>query len=205
MSGLHLLSHRTLVAISLAVGVAAPPVASAYCESAKNRLWSAPTAAKNLIFNQLVPSGMRSWIDTAVKSWNMSDSKLVYGTVTYAANWADQPFSGQYADFVSHGFPDTLPAVSQGMDASPTHDKGRLTLNSSFTWKTDGTQSIDWKIADVATVVIHEVGHFNGLSHPDQRSDGITAEENASVMTVVKTETRRYLNSDDSTFQKLRY
>jgi hypothetical protein len=147
---------------------------------------------------------MRTVIEVAIKSWNMSGSALVYGTPTYAANFASQPLFGQYMSFTSVGLPDTLPAVSSKRDVTPTHPNGQLRLNSSFTWIND-TQNIPWKIADTATVVIHEIGHFNGMSHPENCSDGITANEAASVMTVVNSTLRRYLNVDDTTYQRWRY
>jgi hypothetical protein len=202
----RLLDHWARVTVAAAIGLTAmaSSEAAAYCITTKNNPWSSPGSAKNIVFNTLVPSSMRTVIEVAIKSWNMSGSALVYGTPTYAANFASQPFFGQYMSFTSVGLPDTLPAVSSKMDVTPTHPNGQLGLNSSFTWTND-TQNIPWKIADAATVVIHEIGHFNGMSHPENCSDGITANEAASVMTVVNSTLRRYLNVDDTTYQKWRY
>ncbi len=147
---------------------------------------------------------MRSILDVTFSLWNMSASTLVYGSPTYAANFASQPFFGQYTSFTALGFPDTLPAVSSKMDVSPTHPNGALALNSNFSW-INGSQNIPFKIADTATVVVHEIGHFNGLSHPDNCSDGITSAEQAAVMTVIETGIRREPRADDIAYQTWRY
>jgi hypothetical protein len=159
-----------------------------------------------MVFNELVPSTMRSWIDGAVRTWNMSGSALTYGAVTFASNWASQPVSGQYASFTSLGFNNTVPGVSQGMHVSP-HSTGRMTLNSNFTWRTNGDHSVPWNIADVATVVVHETGHLNGLTHPEVCGQyrTLTADEQASVMRVIDIGIRRALSADDVAYQQWRY
>jgi hypothetical protein len=175
----------------------------AYCLTADATPWS-NTNTKTIALNTSFPSAMRTPLDVAIKQWNMTQSALVYATPVYTTGWQVYAFNGQLTSFTAAGLPDTLPGYASGAGASPWHSGGSLMLNSEFTW-VNGSQNIPFKIADTATVVVHEVGHFNGLSHPTRCTDGVTADEAASVMTAINTGTRRYVNADDIAYQRWRY
>lgn len=95
----------------------------------------------------------------------------------------------------------TAPGYAQrSFISGTTHDQGDLWLSDRYEW-INGNQNVTGGVADTATVVVHEMGHFTGLAHPNPGpcTDGTdyTAAEQFAVMTTVNTGTRRFLTTDD--------
>lgn len=183
----------TVLATAL-VGIAASS-ASAYCTSGMVK-WKT-SGTKTLGANTNFPSGLRNGLRGGLTQWNRSGSDLRYAAPVYTGGWQIYTFRASYSYSSLLG---SVPGYASTQRVGSRHTGGTLYLSNRFRW-VNGSQDIRAGIADVQTVVVHEVGHFNGLAHPwkPHCSDGTayTAAEKASVMTAITTGTRRALNSDD--------
>ncbi|GAB7107237.1 hypothetical protein JCM4814A_55510 [Streptomyces phaeofaciens JCM 4814] len=182
------------VIATVLVGATASP-AQAYCRTGMTK-WNA-TGAKTIGANTTFPSGMRNGLNGGLKQWNRSGSALTYNSPVYTGGWQIYAFRASYSYTSLMG---SAPGYASAQRSGGTHNGGTLYLSNRFTW-VNASQNIGEGKADVQTVVVHEVGHFNGLAHPwaPHCSDGsaYTDAEKKSVMTAINTGTRRALNSDD--------
>lgn len=193
-------STPAFAALSFLSTATAPP-SSAFCISGMSRWVNDRTyvAAISTGF----PTSMRSGTKAAALAWNnVSGSSLKTG-YTVSASYATYPLQIRYqwpttlSDFV-----DEVPGWASKGGAAGKYNQtwDHVYLNPTFTW-VNGSQNIGKKIADVQTVVIHELGHVHGLAHPapGHCTDGTayTSAEKISVMTAINTGTRRNLTADD--------
>ncbi|MEJ3750654.1 matrixin family metalloprotease [Actinomycetes bacterium KLBMP 9797] len=184
----------TLVAGVLAVA-AAP--ASAFCTNGFTT-WRDPSVARVLGVPTTFPTAMRSGLEGGISQWNRSQSVLHYNPPDYVVSWPHFKFRGEhrYSSIMGSAPGYALREAIVGN----THDFGHLFLSDRFTW-VNGNQDILGGKADTRTIVVHEMGHFTGLNHPDPTVclDGTpyTEAETFSVMTTINTGTRRFLTTDD--------
>ncbi len=174
-------------------------LAGAYCITASANPWTS-AGTKTLYANPAIPLAIRSSIADALSRWNISGSALVYDPPVFTASWAIYSFRADWVSFASVPLSNTLAGYASGAGTSPSHSGGLLLLNSYWTWVTNGTQDVANHIADTATIVVHELGHFNGLSHQVD-CPPVTTAEAASVMVPVLTGQRWLPNIDDFTYQ----
>lgn len=183
----------TVIATAL-VGATASP-AQAYCRTGMVK-WNA-AGAKTIGANTTFPSGLRNGLNGGLKQWNRSSSALKYNSPDYTSGWMIYAFRASYSYTSLMG---NAPGYAATQRSGSTHNGGTLYLSSRFRW-VNASQNISEGKADVQTVAVHEVGHFNGLAHPwaPHCTDGTsyTDAEKKSVMTAIGTGTRRALNSDD--------
>ncbi|MFH9014363.1 matrixin family metalloprotease [Streptomyces sp. NPDC017943] len=169
--------------------------AEAYCRSGMVKWNSA--GAKTIGANTTFPSGLRAGLNGGLKQWNRSGSALKYNSPVYTGGWQIYAFRASYSYTSLMG---SAPGYAATQRSGSTHKGGTLYLSNRFRW-VNGSQNISQGKADVQTVAVHEVGHFNGLAHPwaPHCTDGssYTDAEKKSVMTAINTGTRRALNSDD--------
>jgi hypothetical protein len=183
------------VVASLIAGYGSP--ASAFCTT-DFTTWRDPGTARVMGVSTTFPSGMRSGLEGGISQWNRSGSILHYNPPDYVVTWPHYKFMGEFRYSSIMG---SAPGYSvRDAFRGNTHDFGTLFLSDRYTW-INGSQDIRGGVADTRTIVVHEMGHFTGLNHPDPAycTDGstYTVGEQYSVMTPINTGTRRFLTTDD--------
>ncbi len=156
-----------------------------------------------------VPSGWTSAIDASRSQWNgITGSSFSYSAPVRVTG--PLPPAGGHGTAIRYydihtndGIPLSTPAWTSNLDPlSVNHSIAYVNLSSKWSWNTSGTLNQATHTADVRTVVVHEMGHANGLAHPWQSNcagaggRSMSAAEQASVMNVTFTQ-KWNTNSDD--------
>lgn len=182
-----------LLTPGLYVGLTAQP-ANAYCWLGDK--WSTATPHE-LWADTTISSTWSTHIDAMRQLWN-APSKWRFSTY-YPPGYYGPPYRGgwiAYVDLESSGI-DSIPAATQSnwgtdMQWADTY------LSDDWTWNTTGTMSESLKKADLRTVVLHELGHWLSLDHPNQCDGGVmTTAEVAAVMNANWT-SKQTLRADDN-------
>ncbi|GHJ48679.1 hypothetical protein Cs7R123_60210 [Catellatospora sp. TT07R-123] len=156
-----------------------------------------------------VPTAWTSAIDSSRQQWNgISGSGFSYSAPVRVTG--PLPPAGGHGTAVRYyniqandGIPANTPAWTSNLDPlSVNHGIAYVNLSNQWSWNTTGTLNQASRVADVRTVVTHEMGHANGLAHPWQgncsgsANRSMTDAEKASVMNVTWVK-KWTTNSDD--------
>ncbi|MDQ1711005.1 MAG: hypothetical protein QOE45_455 [Frankiaceae bacterium] len=180
-----------LVATPVAVVMTAQP-ASAYCwlgdkwsTASPHEVWADTTIPGT--WSPIVSASVTAW-NNATGSWNASYIPPGNFGPPYRGGWVAR------IDFSNAGYADvpasTLSNWTSNMTWADTY------LNTDWSWNTSGTMNQAGKNVDVRTIVIHELGHWLSLDHPNQCGSMTTNEINA-VMNPNWTN-KPNLNADDN-------
>lgn len=178
--------RRALVASLMVTGgavVAIPAPASAYCVDSMTK-WDRP--GDHVV---AYPPGMFTPAEeTVFVASAFQWSRFHQGNLRYTAeatpDAALRYFRVSRVDFFQLGWPNTPGMAWRGINAdNMTHSQAEIYLNTEWTFNLFGVFNQARRVADLRTVVIHELGHTVGLN--DQRVTAcapMTVSESNSVM-----------------------
>jgi matrixin len=169
------LAIATTVAAVGSVSLAEP--AQAYCTQARWRF-----NVYTMYVRPSVPSSWQTSVQAAMHQWNgIPGSSLQLWGPVFNSNIANPEFLLYTANFGAYGLPD-VPGATLGLANSGTHSTAEVLFNTNFGWNISGTMNQATRQVDVRTIAVHEIGHANGVNHPQVCGSPFTAEEQASVM-----------------------
>lgn len=181
-----------VTSMMLAVSCAAP--AGAYVLI--GRVWSSTTNAKSpYVLASNIPSTWTAKLSSSNLKWNLvSNSSLKTSSVIVTSStstFINAAFTIDRQDLVQAYGLDVAGLTSGVYTGS---NSARIHLNSGWTWSTSFNQAN--QIADLESVVVHELGHAYGLNEALSGTGPFTAAAVASVMNA-NYSVKRTPNTDD--------
>jgi hypothetical protein len=189
-------------AVLLAFAAAAP----AHAYWAWGRTWTSPSTVRYVYgWAASFTSAEELIVNRAAAAYNLTaGSTLRVGGATFTSSVSALDNAAfQIARAIpTNDFPNNAPGWAwRGQDDPRINFSNRaiVFLNPRWTWST--YFNINYGVADLETVVLHEFGHTHGLGHPFQKcglpSCSMTKRETASVMNSLGANIRRDLAQDD--------
>ncbi len=195
------------VAVITGLLVVAAPPSESYCTIGWTR-WSSgntpPVAVWSSVpgsWDSSINNSRVEWDNQTVNAWWPHTSTL---NIPYPEFNPYGPYQWNmyYGNFVSWGIPNSWPGATYNGSGS-THSTSSMYFNSNWSWNFNGTLNEASMQADVHTVVMHEMGHANGLGHPWDCGSMTTAEQQSAMNADF---TRKWdINSDDAAGIHARY
>lgn len=182
--------------IALTTGLAATPItAEAY--QLIGRVWTSTSTAKvPYALSSGLPLELRNAVSQANQKWNaLPGSTLKTGALVVTSNvdlYASAQLTVAYRD-TEAAYGVYAPAVTSYVSTSS--NRAHIDFSNKWSWSTSFNQSA--KIADTASVAVHEFGHAYGLNHMDVAPGPYSATQIAAVMNP-NYQVKRTPNSDDA-------
>ncbi|MCE1173935.1 MAG: matrixin family metalloprotease [Propionibacteriales bacterium] len=184
------LALACLFVLALVASIAPAPAAEADCTTnfKWNQSWAMLRGAENL------PSSWDSSIKAAAAQWSGVPG------ADWRVSWLGIGFigpiiGGDISKSTPAGGFGGAPAVTVLVASGGNLSSSNIFLNPAYTWNTSGTMNQASQKADVRTVVVHELGHWVVLNHPNQ-CGAMTSAETASAMNP-NWKKKWTINSDD--------
>ena len=199
----RLVSAAVAAAMGLVVtqGVSGADQAQAACTVGMGRWFVSENTPH---FGSSIPSTWNATVTAAMSRWNgIPGSTLDYRPPQFNSAVTNADFQIHQVSLSSVGLPD-VPGLADGSQV-PNHKTVRIALSSDFSWNTAGVMDQVNRMADVETILVHEVGHASGLAHPAVCGAGRpTTAEQAGVMFVTWT-TKHIPSTDEKAAIAARY
>lgn len=193
------MKHKLLptIGLTLALGVGlalSPNTAEAY--QLIGKVWTSTTSVKVPYAHSAgLPSTMHSAISLANQKWNsLSGSTLKTGALVVTSSvdvYSAAQLTVAYRD-TEAAFGVYAPAVTSYVATGS--NRAHIDFSNNWTWSTSFNKNA--KIADTASVAVHEFGHAYGLNHMDAGPGPYSATQIAAVMNP-NYQVKRTPNSDD--------
>lgn len=181
--------------LTLVAGLSLAPVpADAY--QLIGKVWTSTSSVKvPYALSSGLPTSLRSAVSLANQKWNsLAGSTLKTGALVVTSNvdlYAAAQLTVAYRD-TEAAFGVYAPAVTSY--AATGSNRAHIDFSNKWTWSTSFDRTA--KVADTASVAVHEFGHAYGLNHMDVAPGPYSAAQVAAVMNP-NYQVKRTPNSDD--------
>lgn len=184
------------LSLALTIGLTlVPGTAEAYQLIGKVWTTTSTTKVPYALISGL-PLELRSAVSQANQKWNaLPGSTLKTGALVVTSNvdlYASAQLTVAYRD-TEAAFGVYAPAVTSYVATGS--NRAHIDFSNKWTWSTSFNQTA--KIADTASVAVHEFGHAYGLNHMDVAPGPYSAAQIAAVMNP-NYQVKRTPNSDDT-------
>jgi hypothetical protein len=199
-AAIRLTAMAAVLSASAVVPLAATAPASAYCPGEgrwdKNRLKVAIGGAVPEAWVDSIKYSLDQWSGVSDADWHLN---LTTGS--------DQDVTIRFSK-PPNGWDAPTPGQTEYKWGTPGAGKivgADIYLNPEYSWNEGGDLNKANKIADVRTIVVHELGHLLRLKHPNQCGPGdpMPVEERAAM--TVSWEKRWTINADDKSGLRYKY